>query len=118
MSDRDIFQENLIHFLETRGKTQKDLAEYVGVTKSTVSGWIHGVSYPRADAMEQICNYFGINLSKLVESRSREEAFADSLSFEECQLVTAYRKADSGTQASVRKLLDIPEEKSEAVPAV
>lgn len=112
MSDREIFQENLMFYLSTRGKTQKDLAAFVGVTKSTVSGWIHGVSYPRADAMERICDYFGINLSRLVESRNSEEASVNSLSSEERQLVSAYRKADTGTKASVRKLLDIPEEKN------
>lgn len=119
MSDREIFQENFNFYLSTRGKSQKDLADFVGVTKSTVSGWSHGISYPRADTMEKICDYFQISLSMLVESRnSSDNDYPPPVTPHEFLIIKAYRKADSGTQASVRKLLDISEEKSEAVPAV
>jgi len=66
MTDREIFQKNLNHYLQINNKMQKDLADYVGAKAATVSGWTRGISYPRADAMEKIANYFGIPTSALV----------------------------------------------------
>ena len=66
MNDRENFRRNLNYFLSTSGKMQKDLAEYVGAKFTTVSGWTRGVSYPRADAMEKIAQFFGVPTSRLV----------------------------------------------------
>ena len=75
MNDREIFRHNLNHYLSISGKMQKDLAEYTNVTTSTVSGWIHGISYPRADAMEKIAMFFGVPTSKIIGEHKGEEDF-------------------------------------------
>lgn len=72
MTDREIFRDNLNYYLETTGKLQKDLADYVGAGTTTVSGWTRGISYPRADAMEKIAMFFGIKTSQLIGARSDE----------------------------------------------
>ena len=59
MNDREIFRDNLNYYLNKYDKLQKDLADYVGAKKTTVSGWTRGISYPRADAMEKIAMFFG-----------------------------------------------------------
>lgn len=66
MTNREIFKSNLTYMLEQHGGNQNDLAKYVGVSKQTVSAWIHGKAYPRADIMERISNYFGTTISALV----------------------------------------------------
>lgn len=66
MANREVFQKNLEELLRQHGGNQNDLADYVGVSKQTVSAWIHGKAYPRADVMEKISNYFGITISALV----------------------------------------------------
>lgn len=68
MNDREIFRNNLNRLLREQRAMQKDLAEYVGAKTTTVSGWTRGISYPRADAMEKIANFFGIPTSQLVGS--------------------------------------------------
>ena len=69
MTDRQIFQDNLNYYLSFYNKKQKDLADYVGAKTTTVSGWTRGISYPRADAMEKIAMFFGIQTSQLVGPR-------------------------------------------------
>ena len=69
MADREIFRSNLNYFLNLYGGKQKDLADYVGAKTTTVSGWTRGVSFPRADSMERIADYFGIPTSKLISKR-------------------------------------------------
>lgn len=66
MNDRENFRRNLNRFLSESGKLQKDLADYVGAKTTTVSGWTRGVSYPRADAMEKIAQFFGVPTTRLV----------------------------------------------------
>lgn len=66
MNNREIFRKNLNDLLSSSGKMQKDLAEYCGAKTTTVSGWTRGVSYPRADAMEKIAQFFGVPTSRLV----------------------------------------------------
>ena len=68
MNNREIFQKNLNNLLSSSGMMQKDLAEFVGAKTTTVSGWTRGVSYPRADAMEKIAQFFGVPTSRLVGS--------------------------------------------------
>ena len=66
MTNREIFQKNLSEFLVQHSGNQNDLAAYLGVSKQTVSAWIHGKAYPRADVMEKISSYFGTTISALV----------------------------------------------------
>ena len=70
MSDRDVFQDNLNYYLKEAGVMQKDLANAIGAKYTTVSGWTRGISYPRADAMEKIADFFGIPTSKLITERA------------------------------------------------
>ena len=98
MSDREIFQENIKYYLQTYGKRQEDLANFVGVHKGTVSGWTRGVSYPRADVMERISIFFGIKLSDLVMPRNDNQ--------DESRLLRAWRNADPTYQAVALELLE------------
>lgn len=91
MNDREIFRENLNYYLESSGKLQRQLAEYVGAKYTTVSGWTRGVSYPRADAMEKIADFFGVPTSQLIGPRSS----SPNLSKDEERLIIAYRGADN-----------------------
>lgn len=73
MNTREIFRKNLNDLLSSSGMMQKDLAEYCGAKTTTVSGWTRGISYPRADAMEKIAQFFGVPTSRLVGSADAAE---------------------------------------------
>lgn len=87
MNDREIFKDNLNYYLNISGKKQKDLAEYVGITTSTVSGWIHGIAYPRADAMERIAMFFGVPTSKIIGPRMQDDDKPKSPKTEEARIL-------------------------------
>lgn len=48
-------------------KTQIDLAEYLGVSKSTVSMWVNGVRVPRMARIDAMARFFGVNRSDIME---------------------------------------------------
>jgi transcriptional regulator with XRE-family HTH domain len=62
---RRIFAENLAKYLERSGKTQTELAEYMGCSSSTVSDWYNGNKYPRPDKMQRISEFLGVQMSDL-----------------------------------------------------
>ena len=50
---------------------QIDVARATDVSYQTVSAWITGRGYPRADAMEKLCKFFGIKQSALTEKKDK-----------------------------------------------
>lgn len=79
MTDREVFRNNLIEIFRLGKIKQVDVAKYVGVSEKTVSAWITGRGYPRADAMEKLCRFLGVRQSVLTEEQNPEESMEDRL---------------------------------------
>lgn len=83
--------------------TQEDLAAAVGATKATVSRWesgdIHKMKRSMIAAVSRV-----LRLDPMLFLQQEEVLFPD-----EVDVIHAYRAADDGTKAAVRKLLDIPD---------
>jgi repressor LexA len=69
---KEVFAKNLRYYMESRGKSQKELAEIVGVSAPTMNDWIKGKKFPRIDKIEILANYFGILKSDLIEEKTTE----------------------------------------------
>ena len=69
---KEVFANNLRRYMDSRGKTQKELAEIVGVSAPTMNDWIKAKKYPRIDKIEILANYFGILKSDLIEDKPEE----------------------------------------------
>lgn len=68
MTDREIFKNNLANLMNKTKTKQIDIAKYAEVSYQTVSTWVTGRAYPRAEQMEKLCRFFGIKQSALTES--------------------------------------------------
>ena len=79
MTDREIFRRNLSNLINETKVKQVDIARYIGISEKTVSAWIAGRGYPRADAMEKLCKFFGVKQSALTENS--DETDEDRLLF-------------------------------------
>ena len=67
-----IISENLNRLMEKRGTTQLELAEYMGVSQTTISNWCKGVKMPRMDKIDKLCRFFHINRSDLMNDHSSD----------------------------------------------
>ena len=70
MTDREIFRNNLTDLMKRAKVKQVDIAKYAKVSYQTVSAWVCGRGYPRAEAMEKLCRFFGVKQSALTEKQS------------------------------------------------
>lgn len=66
---KEVFANNLRLYINRSGKTQKEIAEIIGVSAPTMTDWIKGNKYPRIDKIELLANYFGILKSDLIEEK-------------------------------------------------
>lgn len=71
LGNKEIMAKNLKYYIERSGKSQKDLAEMVGVATSTFNDWVKGKKYPRIDKIEKLAIYFHIKKSDLIEDKEK-----------------------------------------------
>ncbi len=82
MSEQDlnkILAENICACLAESGKTQRELAEYMDVSQATVSGWCKGLKIPRADKIDGICAFFGVNRFQLLEDSRQARQYTQAV---------------------------------------
>ena len=72
LGNKEVMAKNLLYYLERSGKTQKEMAEIVGVATSTFNDWMKAKAYPRIDKIEILANYFKIMKSDLIEEKNEE----------------------------------------------
>ncbi|MFP3154429.1 helix-turn-helix domain-containing protein [Lachnospiraceae bacterium ZAX-1] len=76
MSDEDqkqIFSKNLNKLLSKFEKTQKEVADAIGVLPQTFNTWCVGQSIPRMGKVQSLADYFGVPKSDLIDTRDGEE---------------------------------------------
>lgn len=66
---RELFKSNfnflvLDNLEET--PTQEDLAELLGVSQTSISSWLIGQKFPRANTLDKIANLYGVTVNELV----------------------------------------------------
>ena len=69
---KEVFAQNLRKYMDSKGITQKELAEIIGVSAPTMNEWLMAKKYPRIDKIEKLADYFGILKSDLIEAKSEE----------------------------------------------
>lgn len=70
---KEVFARNLKKYMDRAGKSQKEMADIVGVSTPTFSDYINAKKYPRIDKIDILADYFGILKSDLIEEKSGEE---------------------------------------------
>lgn len=104
---KEVFSKNLQMYMERSGKTQKELAELMGVTAPTFHEWVKGKKFPRIDKVQKLADYFGILKSDLIEEKQVEEKPAnddDGLTENQRELI-AFARTLSEEQA--KKVLQL-----------
>lgn len=73
MNNKNIFAENLSHYMKKKGKSRQEICRDLGFNYYTFSDWMIGRKYPRMDKVEMLADYFGIKKSDLIEEHVTRE---------------------------------------------
>ena len=73
-----VFAQNLQRYISEAGKTQKEIADIIGVSAPTFNEWVSGKKFPRIDKIKKLDDYFGILKSDLIEEKMTEEKEKDN----------------------------------------
>ena len=69
---KKIFMQNLNSYIAASGKTQLEIAKSIGVSPQTFNTWCKGIAIPRMGKVQALADYFHINKSDLIESKSAD----------------------------------------------
>ena len=58
--------KNITKFRRNKGITQDELANYIGVSKSSVSKWENNITYPDILLLPQLATLFNVSLDELM----------------------------------------------------
>lgn len=87
LGNKEIFSTNLLYYLEQKDVMQKDLAKYLKVSQSTITDWIKKRTYPRMDKLQLTAQFFGIEMTDLVEPRNKVSATTNKAVTDKEQLI-------------------------------
>lgn len=91
--------------------TQEDLAEAVGVTKGAIGNYESEVSSPKEPILIELMKVLGVDANYLYQDYMKSDQVLTST---EHRIVKAYRAASPDTQAAVRNVLGVKEEKKDS----
>ena len=111
-----VLARNLKRYMQESGKSQKEMAEVVGVSAPTFNEWINAKKYPRIDKIQIMADYFGIKKSDLIEEKisddlqNKNDIATDIVQRlnsdkEFCALVLLIHKLDAKQMSSVKNML-------------
>jgi len=66
----EIFAKKLNFYIYLSGKQQKEIAEELGIKRTTFNSWCTGKILPRLGKLQMLADYFGIEKSDLVEEKT------------------------------------------------
>lgn len=112
IGNKEVFARNLTMYLHRSGKSQREMAEIVGVSSSTFNDWANGRKYPRIDKIEFMANFFGIKKSDLIEEHKENSPDELQLTEGEQAMLELFRLIPKDRQQLVlqmiRAALDTP----------
>ena len=69
---RQIFSSNLRSLIDVSGKTQKEIADAIGVSQQIMNVWARGKAIPRMGKIQKLADFFGIEKSELIDEQTEK----------------------------------------------
>lgn len=114
LGNKKTMAENLSFYVSKSGKTQKEISEDLGISRTILNEWINGRKYPRIDKIEMMANYFGILKSDLIEDKAFRERPDDMAILaaqimrdaELLEMIIKYRKLSEKNKIAIIQMID------------
>lgn len=97
-----MWRENIKHYLNLSGRTQKDLAQSVNVTEATLSNYLNGKRDPHFEIVFKIAEEIGVSVQDLFDSPKDFKGLY--LLPEEKEFILLYRSLSDETKQLFRQV--------------
>lgn len=67
---KKIFSKNLNKYIAASNKTQKEIADSIGVSPQTFNTWCQGIALPRMGKVQALADYFSIGKTDLIDEKT------------------------------------------------
>lgn len=101
---KQVFSQNLRKYMAQAGKTQKEVADVVGVAAPTFNEWLSGKKFPRIDKIQKLADYFGILKSDLIEEKEKS-TIDDGLTESQRQLIAFAKTVPEDKAAMILRVM-------------
>lgn len=121
---RDAIRSNLERYISESGYTQKEIADKLGVSKSSITNWIKGKNSPDVELVVPICKLLNITVRDFYGEAGPEpeQRIQSPLSSGEQDHIKKYRFLDLYGKEAVDNVLDVEHrrcaEKAQSLPEV
>lgn len=102
--DKAVFVQNIKYYCKIKGVKPTVACRESGVSSSFITNVESKGSAPSVEKVQMLAQYLGVTVSELL-GEGLSDVPAVNL-----QIAEAYDRADPGTRAAVRKLLDVADE--------
>lgn len=85
---RDTLRIKLGYYLSLSGMSQKELADRLKVSQSSITNWLKGNNSPDIDLIAEICNVFDIQITDLMDINKNPSP--ENKDLEEEKTITLY----------------------------
>lgn len=102
-----ILQENLKRFREYNGYTQKQLAEYLEITRQAYANYEAGSRTPNYVVLARLSSFYGVSIDELVMQETEHEKKKAE------KKASPYRYLPEQEQYLIEMLHELPEEEQE-----
>lgn len=108
---REVIRANIERYLSSSGYSQKEVAEKLGVSKSSVTNWIKGKNTPDVNLVVPLCELLGITVLDLFSSDTEHSSFrhtenAPDITPEALKIAKDYDGLPAPGQRLVRVVID------------
>ena len=69
VEQKKIFAKNLNRYIAKSNKTQKEIADSIGVSPQTFNTWCQGIALPRMGKVQALADYFSIGKTDLIDEK-------------------------------------------------
>lgn len=69
-SQTEIIAENLVMYMQRKGYSQNSLARKLDVSPTVVNKWCRGMSMPRNDKIDKLCQILNVSRSDLLQDKT------------------------------------------------
>jgi transcriptional regulator with XRE-family HTH domain len=107
--------ENLRRICKIKGIRNYQVADYMGVTTSSVSHWFKGDNFLDIDNLYKLSQFLGVTLDQIF---GLSPIVVGILNNDEEEIISAYRKASPEEQNVIRRALNLPDRKKTSAEVI